>query len=62
VFLSALGNERKVAILITRHIDTDLSEFSVYFSGSAISENGDFDISDRSGKEGPFRLRLNNPL
>jgi len=58
VFLSALGNERKVAILSTRHIETDLSEFCFYFSGRAISENGDFDFSDRSGKEGSFFLRL----
>jgi hypothetical protein len=62
VFLSALGNERTVAILITRHIETDQPEFCVYFSGSAISENSDFDFSDRSGKEGSFRLWLSNPL
>jgi len=60
--LSVLGNERKVAILSTRHIDIDLQEFCVYFSGSAVSENGDFEFSDRSGKEWPFRLWLSNPL
>jgi len=37
VFLSALGNERMVAILSTRHIETDLREFCVYSSGSAMS-------------------------
>jgi len=52
--LPALGNERNVAILNTRHIETDILEFCVYFSGSVISKIVTSTFLIIQEKKGPF--------